>query len=164
MQAKININYDNIYSDIRKYLLSVFPECEVIRGYSNNTPLPADDFILMNIINETELNTSINEYDRENEEKNITKSIEMQMQVDFFGDLAGERARTFSNLWRDFDACEHLEYCKPLYCDNVVYVNFVNEQSNFEDKYSVTIHLTYNTTVTRKQEFTDIVDLNIDLI
>ena len=43
---------DDIYTEVRAMLLGLF-SCEVVRGYSNNVPLPKPPFVVMNILNET---------------------------------------------------------------------------------------------------------------
>ena len=52
---------DDIYRDVRALLLGLF-SCEVIRGYSNNVPLPKPPFILMNILHDSAASTNEHRY------------------------------------------------------------------------------------------------------
>ena len=65
MAAELEVTHNDIYRDVRALLLDPFqlPSEKVIRGYSNNVPLPNGDFILMNIINETDFVTELNKDD-----------------------------------------------------------------------------------------------------
>ena len=155
MAAELSTTHDDIYREVRALLLNLFSLSgeQVIRGYSDNVPLPEDDFIMMNIIDEQELSTNGYNYSKEEGNVEVKQSVEVQMQIDFYGKSAVKFSRTFCQLWRDFYSCEHLESCQPLYCDNPKYLPFVNEKSQYEERYLVTAHLTYNPVITHGQEF-----------
>lgn len=163
MAATLNTTHADIYIDVRRYLLSMFPDNEVVQGYSNNVPLPNAPFILMNIITETDLNTQINEFSGSGKATSA-RSVETAMQLDFYGKESGERARVFQNLWRDYYACEWLQKCQPLYSDNLRYIPLTNEEQNYEERWSVTAYLTYNPTITHDQDYVNSVDVSIQQI
>ncbi|MFY1028175.1 phage neck terminator protein [Actinobacillus seminis] len=157
METNITLKttHDDIYREVRAYLLGLFHlEGEkVIRGYSNNVPLPQQSFILMNIIYERALTTNVHFYDVNSGITEVLQSVEIQMQIDFYGENSGEMARTFCTLWRDVYACEHFSYCQPLYCDEPRYLPFTNEASEYEQRYLVTINLAYNPVIVHPQDF-----------
>ncbi|AIK89334.1 hypothetical protein Q7267_08640 [Glaesserella parasuis] len=155
MAADITTTHDDIYREVRAYLLGLFSlEGErVIRDYSNNVPLPHSPFILMNIIYEQSLSTNVHSYDVENALASVMQSVEVQMQIDFYGETSGQMARIFCNLWRDYHACDRLEKCQPLYCDEPRYLPFTNEASEYEERYTVTARLAYNPVVVHAQDF-----------
>lgn len=97
MAADIKTTHDDIYREVRAYLLGLFSlEGErVIRDYSNNVPLPHSPFILMNIIYEQSLSTNVHSYDVENALASVMQSVEVQMQIDFYGETSGQMARIF---------------------------------------------------------------------
>ena len=51
MAAELSTTQDDIYREVRSLLLELFSlgDLQVIRGYSDNVPLPEDDFIMMAI-------------------------------------------------------------------------------------------------------------------
>lgn len=155
MAAALKNTHNDIYKEVRALLLGLFllPEENVIRGYSNNVPLPNGNFILMNIIHEQQLATNLHRYSFEDGQADVQQSVEMQIQLDFFGEQAGEFSRTFANLWRDEYACEQLKMCQPLYADNPRYLPFTNEEEQFEERWTVTANLQYNPVVMHSQEF-----------
>lgn len=153
MAAALSITHEEIYIDLRQYLLSLFPDCEVIQAYGNNTPLPNAPFISMNIIHESEMNTQIHEWHVSDGLADVIRSIETTFQLDFYGKDSGRRARVFSALWRDFHACDGLAVCKPLYTENARYLPLSNEEQEFEERWSITASLTYNPAVTHAQDF-----------
>lgn len=153
MATTLNTTHEDLYTDIRKYLLSLFPDCEVIRGYSNNVPLPKTPFMLMNIINETDLNTNIDYFHKTEGIGQISRSVEVAMQIDFYGESSSYSSRVFANLWRDYHACSRLERCQPLYIDPPKYLPLSNEYAEFEQRWMVTAYMTYNPIVTYEQDF-----------
>lgn len=163
MAATLNTTHTDIYTDVRRYLLSLFPDNEVIQGYGNNVPLPNSPFVLMNIITETDLNAQINTFDGD-DTATASRSVETALQLDFYGSRSGERARVFQNLWRDYHACEHLEKCQPLYSESIRYIPLTNEEQNFEERWSITAYLTYNPTITHRQDYVHSVGVSIQHI
>ncbi|MGX2974490.1 phage neck terminator protein [Ursidibacter arcticus] len=151
----LSVTHDDIYREARDYLLGLFhlEGDRVIRGYSNNVPLPQSPFILMNIIHEQPLSTNIHDYSLNEGNAEVMQSLEVQMQIDFYGESSGAMARKFCTLWRDFYACERLTVFQPLYCDEPKYLPFTNEASEYEERYTVTAHLTYNPVITHEQDF-----------
>lgn len=163
MATTLNTTHTDIYTDVRRYLLSLFPDNEVVQGYSNNVPLPNPPFILMNLITETDLNTQINGF-HGNGQATVTRSVETALQLDFYGEESGNRARIFQNLWRDYYTCEILGKCQPLYSDNLRYIPLTNEEQEFEERWNITAYLTYNPTITHGQDYVQSVDVSIQYI
>ena len=75
---------DDIYTEVRAMLLGLF-SCEVVRGYSNNVPLPRPPFVVMNILNETAAATNEHAYAVSDETAAFSRQSEIQMQLDFYG-------------------------------------------------------------------------------
>ena len=155
MATTLNITENDIYKEVRSYLLGLFslPNNNVIRGYSNNVPLPAAPFVVMNILTSTDNSTVVRDYDPDNGLAESGVNTTVSMQIDFYGDAAESMCRTFVNLWRDFYACERLVKCQPLFCDDPRYMPFTDESSNFETRWMTVARLNYNPVVIYEQDF-----------
>ncbi|MGV7078489.1 phage neck terminator protein [Testudinibacter sp. P80/BLE/0925] len=166
MATELITTHDDIYKDVRAYLMLLFPEVKdkVIRGYSNNVPLPESPFILMNIIHEKAVSTNVHDFSVADGNAEVMQTIELMMQIDFYGEQAGTMARKFTHLWRDFHACENLTCCQPLYCDEAKYLPFTNEKSNYESRFMTTATLNYNPVVIHDQDFITDPQINIHLL
>lgn len=164
MATELITNHDDIYRDIRAYLMMLFPEVKgnVIRGYSNNVPLPESPFILINIIHEKSASTNVYDFSVDDGNAEAMQTIELTMQIDFYGEQSGAMARKFTQLWRDFYACEYLTSCQPLYCDEAKYLPFTNEKSNYEERFMTTATLNYNPVVIYDQDFITNPTININ--
>lgn len=161
MAATLNINEDDIYTEVRALLRGLF-SCEVVRGYSNNVPLPKASFVLMNILNDSPRSTNEHHYDVAAGQAIAGQASEMQMQLDFYGTESGAMARIFVGLWRDFYACERMKKCQPLYANQPRFMPLTNEESNYEARWTVTASLSYYPTVTHEQAFVNAFDIELN--
>lgn len=152
--ARINIVHDDIYKEIRAYLVEMFDTKSVVKSIQNGSPLP-ENAVVMNIINEENFDVPYTRYQKESESADAYQSVGLLMQIDFYGDEAGKRARILSNLWRNHYSTDRLKQCQPLYSKEPLHAPFVNEKSKYEDRYIVELKLQYNPVVTHKQHFVD---------
>lgn len=155
MAAILNVTQDNIYREVRSFLIALFNLSgdHVIRGYSNNVPLPNGDFILMNILYDKALSTTGHNYSVDDGNTEVSYTLEVAIQLDFYGGNAQEMARTFCTLWRDMYACERFQCGQPLYCDDPKFMQFINESSEYEPRWLVTAYFNYNPVVTHDQDY-----------
>lgn len=161
--ATITLTQDDIYKEVRGFLVNLFNTQSVIKSIQNGSPLPLNA-IVMNIINETDLDMAVSRYQYEKLEATVQNSVEMMMQIDFYGDEAHKRARTLANLWRNHYATDRLKNCQPLYAKNPIHAPFVNEKSMYEDRYIVELSLQYNPYVTHEQVFADDIDITLKTV
>ena len=151
---------DDIYTEVRAMLLGLF-SCEVVRGYSNNVPLPKPPFVVMNILNEAAAATNEHAYAVADETAAVSRQSEIQMQLDFYGAEAGQMAQKTVLLWRDFYACERLKSCQPLYADPARFMPLTTEESEYEERWMTTVHLAYAPQAEHPQQFVNAFDLTL---
>ncbi|MFU8618188.1 LIC_12616 family protein [Neisseria sp. LACPHL-SPEC-2024-00856] len=151
---------DDIYTEVRAMLLGLF-SCEVVRGYSNNVPLPKPPFVVMNILNEAAASTNEHAYDAADETAAVSRQSEIQMQLDFYGEEAGRMAQETVLLWRDSYACERLESCRPLYADPARFMPLTNEEGGYEERWTAAVYLSYAPQAEYPQQFVNAFDLTL---
>lgn len=156
------VNHDDIYEEVRAYLLGLFlcPPETVIKGYQNGSPLP-QNAVVMTILFEHSLDVSANYYDPLLDITTVQQSVEVTMQLDFYGGDAGSRARKLSNLWKNHYTANALTKCQPLYSKDPQRMPIVNEQSNYEDRWSVDVLLQYNPEFEHDQSYLGMPDYTI---
>lgn len=147
--AVIDFNED-IYTEIRDYLIELF-DCDVLQARNNNSPLP-QDCITMLIQFEKDLDMTSTYFDGATSKSQAQTSVEMIMQLDFWGGKAGAKARQTSTLWRSIYTTERLKKCQPLYANNPKNLQYVNEKMDYEERYMLEIALQYNPFYTYNQE------------
>lgn len=161
--ATIDLIHDDIYKEIRGFLVELFDTKSVIKPIQNGSPLP-DSAVVMNIINEENFDIPVSYYDKEAGKAHVQQSVGLLMQIDLYGNEAAKRSRILSNLWRNHYSTDRLKQCQPLYSKEPIHAPFINEKSMYEDRYIVELKLQYNPTVTHKQEFVSDVDVQLNKI
>lgn len=155
---------NQMYVEVRRMFLEMFT-CPIVQGYQNGSPLPKDG-IVITFITETDLDQLA--YGYETNEDLISQTVTVQtavkamMQVDCYGDLGQARARQIATLFKNPFACERLESCQPLDYRPPKNLQFVNEASEYEQRWMVEIDMQYNPHYTYQQESTTAVQ-SIDI-
>ena len=177
MSATISIDITEVYalSALRSYLLSLMPAgTEIVKGNINCVPSPVSQtYIVMQPLFRTALDLTVDSY-----QDNVTtgfaysqRSTQLTVQCDFHGATAGDLAQIFTTLFRDQSACAFFSsvlingvnmICQPLYTSEPRMIPFINDQNQWEYRYSVDAELQINPTVTQTQQFA--ASLNITVI
>lgn len=153
--ASLSVTQQEIYKDVRTFLLGLFPgsERQVIQAAQNNNPLPKNA-IVMQVLFTGNLDIAV-VTPLPPAEAVIQNSVEVRMQIDFYGALAEERSRLVNIVWRTNYACERLTACQPLYVQSYNRHVYVNDSNQYEDRWIMDVGLQYNPQVTIAQEFSD---------
>lgn len=159
----LNITYAEIYKEIRTFLIGLFPgsEMQVVQAaqFENDNPLPANA-VVMQILFDNPLDQPSTTY-LPPLEAAVQTSVEVRMQIDFYGVMAGDRGRVVANLWRNGYACDRFTSCQPLYVQSHQRHPYINESKQYEDRWIIDLGLQYNPQVNFAQDYTDSVDLSI---
>lgn len=146
--------HDDIYKEVRAFLLGLFscaPET-VIKGFQNGSPLPQNAIVMM-ILFERAFDVSANYYDINSDLTTVQQSVEITMQLDFYGNEAATRARQVANLWKNQYTADAFTVCQPLYCHDPQQIAFINEQSQYEPRWLLELMLQYNPEFQHKQVY-----------
>lgn len=157
------VTHDDIYKEVRAYLLGLFscPPEIVIKGFQNGSPLP-EDAIVMSILFEQTFDVASNYYDVNSDLATVQQSVQVSMQVDFYGTQAATRSRKLANLWKNQYTTEWLSKCQPLYCKDPQQIIFINEKAQYEPRWMLEIELQYNPEFEHEQHYLNMptVDFN----
>lgn len=153
--AALNTTQQEIYKDVRRFLLGLFPgaEKQIIQAAQNNQPLPKNA-VVMQVLFGRDFDVAV-VTNLPPTESAIQNSVEVRMQIDFYGIQAEERGRIVCNLWRTQFTCDRLIVCKPLYVQSYNRSVYVNDSNQYEDRWILDLALQYNPQVTVAQDFTD---------
>lgn len=153
--AELSVTHQEIYKDVRKFLLGLNPgaEKQIIHAAQNNQPLPKNA-VVMQIMFSKNLDFAV-VTNFPPTEAAIQNSVEVRMQVDFYGESAEARSRIMANLWRTGYTCDLLTTCQPLYVQSHDRHIYVNDSNQYEDRWIIDLGLQYNPQVTVAQDFTD---------
>jgi hypothetical protein len=140
--ATITVTHGDLFLEVREYLIELF-QCEVVQGFNNDVPAPIDGIVL-HVLFERDLDYTANYYHPETSDMTAQRSVELTMQLDFYGNEADSRARVVANLWQSGYTTERLKKCQPLYNESPRKNVFVNEANRYENRVMLDVKLQYN--------------------
>lgn len=163
MSAVLSTAHRELYREIRLYLLGMFPgaEQQIIQAYQNNEPAPANA-IVMQALFERNLDETSTYYEPALEQASAHSSVDVRMQISFYGPEGEKRSRTLYSLWKSPYTTSRLELCQPLYALGRDRRPYINESNQYEDRWIVDLSLQYNPRVTYAQDFTDSAEVTIN--
>lgn len=148
-----------IYTDMRKWLLILFPNTPIVRAYANNAPIP-NDAIIMTFMLETALDQPSTVY--ADNTAIVYDSIQGTMQVDCYGKNAHAMARQVSTMWHSVLTCDAIGNIEPLYARQPKDLTFVNEFGIYEPRFMTSLELQYNTNYEQSIQTTNTIP-NVDV-
>lgn len=164
IMADLNIDHQELYKEIRMFLLGLFPDAklQIIQALQNNQPLPRNA-IVMTVLFTNDLDYSVTNYDRIAGKAYVQNSVEVRLQIDFYGEFAQRRSRIVDNLWRNPYGYNNLNLCKPLYVQSNQRQPYINDSNNYEDRFVLDLSLQYNPEVSFiNQDFVDDAEVTIN--
>jgi hypothetical protein len=144
---------------LRGYLLSLFPDSQVFQSQENFVPEPNSDFILMtdSMVSRLATNSTTGTVDSETQ----TARLEIVMQLDIYGQNGADHAAVIVATMRgDYAYANFPDDVKPLYATDPVQIPIINAEGNFEQRWSIDIHMQYNPEFTAEQETTSTASIN----
>ena len=153
--AQLNLTHQELYREIRLFLLGLFPDAtlQIIQSTQNNQPLP-ENAIVMQVLFDSNMDESVTTYNPPNEAM-VQNSVEVRVQLDFYGAMAESRSRIVANLWKNYYGTDNMEICKPLYVQSRQRHPYINDSNQYEDRWILDLGLQYNPTVTHAQDFAE---------
>lgn len=151
----------DLYTAVRAFLLTLLPPATpVIQGLINRTAEPASNgFVVMTAIAAQDLSTTRSTWDTANAAPlSLThdKSVQVNMQLDFYGAASFDWANTFTTLFRNDVGCAALApNCQPLYATEARQAALIDGEEQYLTRWIVEAQLQYNPTVSTVQDFAD---------
>lgn len=137
---------------------------KVFVGYQNRVQLPKNnDFIIMTLINNEILGTPIEKYNELTDSYDIKQHTQAQIQIDFYGKFAMDRANAIMSVSRTIAGNEFLAKngLQTLFCDNNQNVTMDMGERQYVDRYIVTLNVEYDASVVVSQDGFNTAEINL---
>lgn len=150
-----------------KQYISKFAPIElkkVFVGYQNRVQLPKDnDFIIMTLLNNEVLGTPIEKYNDLTNSYDIKQHTQAQIQIDFYGKFAMDRANAIIAISRTIAGNEFLakKGLQTLFADNSQNVTMDMGEKQYVDRYIVTLNIEYDASVVISQDGFNTAKINL---
>lgn len=134
----------------------------ILAGYNNHVELPSDnDYIIFTILNPTRYGTP-----RVITTRTGTTSYQdyrITVQIDFYGNLAFDRANDIINISRTEFLCEFLSVygIQPIACDEAQNLTGVSGEQEYVERWTVRLEFDYQDAVNDSQDWFNTAKLNI---
>ena len=144
-------------------MLLHFTDCpakNIVCGFNNRVALPStNNYIIFTVLNPFRYGTPVV---RLVEGKNeSTQTYRCEVQIDFYGDFAFDRACDIVNISRTEFLCEFLKQygIQPIACENAQNLTGVLGEQEYVERWMVRFEIDYQMTVSDKQDYFITVEL-----
>lgn len=150
---------------VAEFLQPLMPAgTEIVRGQTNGTPPPLPPCV---VITEIGLNQYTTTRERLNWNADTNTHVMPKMlnlQMDFYGNQAGDMVNTAVTMLRSLYACERFpDGVEPLYCSDAIQAPLITGEKQYEARWSSTLSVQYNAEVIVDQEsFINLGDVAVD--
>jgi hypothetical protein len=161
----ISITEDQLFDALGAYLTPYLPNGgTVFKSQANRVAQPPDPSIELTPILRPSLSTPRSTYDGVDGTQSVYEPVRFDVQADFRGDSMGDVARAVKTIWRSISAPDTMNailaslnieqgVIAPLYCSEEMQSPFVTGERQYSERWTLTLSLQYNATVTIPQQF-----------
>lgn len=157
----------NIQRAIRDMLIQFTncPEGNIFCGYSNKVELPStNNYIVFTVLNARRTGTPVIVNKSTPDEGFVFcyQDYRADVQIDFYGDFAFDRASDIINISRTDFLCSFLKpYCiQPIACEDARNLTGVSGEEEYVERWMVSLEIDYRDTVSVSQEVFNTVETN----
>ena len=164
MTYQISITEDNIFTAVRNWLITCL-NGEMVQGWTNRVSTPAGDFVVMSGLVKEVLSSNTRLYedpvDPEATGFQVNKqSVDYHIQLDVYGPSAGDSASILSAAFHSdraypFFAAQTPPGIAPLYMEDPKQSPIVTGEQQYDQRWTMVIHLQFKPAITDVQEFAD---------
>ncbi len=166
MTAALNVTQDNAFTALGSFLTEILPVgIGIYQAQTNRVPEPSiANFVLMTPLFRERLETNITSYS----DGHITDDPEIRtdlqptkftVQLDVHGPEAGNNVQIITTLFRSSYAVDQFITSgfdvTPLYHSEPQQIPFINGEQQFEQRWTVDVHMQVNAITTVTQQFAD---------
>ena len=136
-----------VFTALRAFILGLVT-CEVIRAPMNRAATPVGGFVALSPLSNTPLATNVGA--QAGQQKTVTQSRQVTIQVDCYGPGAGDNAAKISMLFRDFYGCEALAAIdpgvQPLYATDIHQTPSIDGEAQYVERWTFDCVMQVNAT------------------
>lgn len=142
------------------------PSSNIFAGYGNRVELPqSNNYIVFTVLNPIRTGTPLIINESTSDKGLITsyQDFRLEVQIDFYGDFAFDRANDIINISRTDFLCSFFEPYKiqPIACDDARNLTGVSGENEYVERWMVSLEFDYRDAVSVSQEVFDTAELNI---
>ena len=161
--AMVNVPLDQlVVAAVQAFIMSVLglAMTQVVTAHENGVPEPLDDFVMISRLSHKIYAQPRVTYDNASTET-VSQSMDCPFQLDFYGPGSTDKATTVHALFKTEIATTLFEAVgvansltiEPLYAAEARYTAIVNEESQYEERWTVKVHVNVIFAIATPQQF-----------
>ena len=158
-----SITVDQVIDALADFLAPFVPAAQIVRAQVNRVPMPSNPGIVLTELNQVDLSVPDTEYQPPVDPipaigtATIKGPTRIDVQIDFYGEQAGEFCKTVKTAFRSHWGFSHFPAnIKPLYTSDGIQTPLTTGEQQYESRWTLTASLQYNPIVTVPQDFADV--------
>ncbi len=157
-----SITVDQVIDYLATFISPFVPGAEVVRAQVNRVPMPPNPCVVLTEILQRDLSIPYMDYTPPVDPipavgtATISGPTQFDIQVDFYGPLAGDFCKAVKSAYRSQWAFSQFPAnIKPLYTSEGHQAPLTTGEQQYESRWTITVSIQYNPTVIVPQEFAE---------
>jgi len=151
-----SITVDNVIDALADFLQPFVSGADIIRAQVNRVPMPSLPCVVLTELFHVDLRVPSQDYDVLNAEVDLSASNRIDIQVDFYGDSAGDYCRSVETAFRTMWGFDMFPAgIKPLYTSDGIQSPLVSGEQQYVSRWTLTVSMQYNPIVSVPQQFAE---------
>ena len=156
-----SITVDQVIDALADFLAPFVPGAQVVRAQVNRVAMPSNPGVVLTEMLQVDLSVPATEYQPDAGTATIEGPTRIDIQIDFYGEQAGEFCKTMKTAFRSHWGFSHFPAnIKPLYTSDGIQTPLTTGEQQYESRWTLTASLQYNPIVTVPQDFADVLTPN----
>jgi hypothetical protein len=159
----ISITDDQVFTSLRNWILGSAVLSECVQGPINRASMPrgGENFVVMSPTLRARLSLNTTDYPTQDTQTN-TASFDYSIQIDCYGPNSGDTATILHDSWYSDQAFNLLkpQGVSPLWIEEPRFVPLVNGEQQYENRWTMGLHLQFKPAITDAQQSASDVSIN----
>ena len=151
MDYQSSITVDRVIEVLAAFVTPFIEGGQVVRAQVNRVPQPTPPCAVLTELNQIDLTVPHTDYD--DTKAIVGNSTKINVQIDFYGDKAGDYCKTVKNAFRSQWGYSNFPIdVKPLYTDDGIQAPLITGEQQYASRWILTVAMQYNPTVQMPQQ------------
>jgi hypothetical protein len=151
-----NVTVDNVMDALGVLLAFFIPVDNVARGDVNRVSMPSAPCAILTEIGQIDIEVPSTTYQPLAETATILGPVRIDIQIDFYGDTAGDLCKAVKSAFRSLWGCSQFpRNIKPLYTSDGQQAPLTTGEQQYERRWILTVSLQYDPSIIVPQQFAD---------
>lgn len=151
-----SVTVDTVIDALGDFLQPFVGSAEIVRAQVNRVSMPPLPCVVLTELFHVDLRVPSQDYDQAGDEALLSVSNRIDIQVDFYGESAGDYCRSVQSAFRTMWGFDKFPAgIKPLYTSDGIQSPLVSGEQQYVARWTLTVSMQYNPVVTVPQEFAE---------